>query len=128
MDRKAAEKWLRKAERFEEEARDNLEKNRYDLACFSAQQASELRLKGLLIALTGARPYTHILTELAEAIKAAGVDVPSHVEGCCRTLEEHYLQARYPDARMSEYRREEAVKCMEVVRKYVEKILQGPGE
>jgi len=101
---KAYEKWFRKALSFEEEARDNLAKGRYDLACFSAQQASELRLKGLLIKLTGLKPYTHVLSELAEAIKESGVSVPREVIECCFELEEHYLQSRYPDARLNEYR------------------------
>ena len=128
MGRGLAERWFRKAERFGEEARDNFEKGRYDLACFSAQQASEMRLKGLLISLTGAKPYTPILSELAEALEAAGINVPGEVKRCCRSLEEHYLQARYPDARVNEYGRdeaEEALRCMEVVRRFVEEVLRG---
>ncbi len=126
----SAERWMAKAGRFEEEARDNLRSGRYDLACFSAQQASELRLKGLLITITGAKPYTHLLTELAEALQAAGIDVPEEVKRCCISLEEHYLQARYPDARMNEYRRdeaEEALKCMEVIGRFVEEVLRRAG-
>lgn len=69
-------RWLKKANRFEEDALDNLNKRRYDLACFAAQQASELRLKGLLIKITGTRPYTHLLSELVDALKESGIEVP----------------------------------------------------
>lgn len=121
------ERWFRKASRFEEDALDNLSKGRYDLACFAAQQASELRLKGLLIKITGTRPYTHLLSELADSLGESGVNVPEDVARCCVALEEHYLQARYPDARLNEYREEEAraaVECMEVIKRFVERVLQ----
>jgi HEPN domain-containing protein len=34
-----------------------------------------------------------------------------------RWLQEHYLQSRYPNARLSDYTREEAVKAVEVGRR-----------
>ncbi|MCX8193614.1 MAG: HEPN domain-containing protein [Nitrososphaeria archaeon] len=125
------ERWLKKALNFEAEALDNLNSGRYDLACFSAQQSSEMRLKGLLIKLAGSRPYTHLLSEMLEIIRSiCNIEITDEVIECARKLEEHYLQARYPDARLSEYTRreaEEALKCMEVIKKFVENVVQETG-
>ncbi len=53
--------WLEKAHAFLEEARDDLERGRFWLACFHAQQFGELALKGILVKLTGSYPFTHSL-------------------------------------------------------------------
>ena len=45
---------------------------------------------------------------------------------CAEALEMHYIQARYPDARINDYRRweaEEAIRCMEVVWNYVREVV-----
>ena len=42
---------------------------------------------------------------------------------CAEELEQHYVQARYPNARINEYRPwegERAVECMEAVWSYVQ--------
>ena len=74
--------------------------------------------------LTGSRPLTHPLSELLKLLaRAVGVDVPGDVARCAEELENHYVQARYPDARVGEYRRwegERAVECMESLWRYVE--------
>jgi Uncharacterized conserved protein related to C-terminal domain of eukaryotic chaperone, SACSIN, COG2250 len=108
------EAWIRKALRFREYAEEDLRSGRYDSAAFFAQQAAEFLLKGVLIKLTGSRPLTHAVSELlAYLAKALGRPVPEDVMRCAEALETHYIQARYPDARLSEYRNweaEEAVK------------------
>ncbi|MCD6368696.1 MAG: HEPN domain-containing protein [Thermoproteales archaeon] len=42
----------------------------YWLACFEAQQAAELYLKAIHVALTGLHPFTYDLVELSESLKA----------------------------------------------------------
>ena len=104
-----AEIWARKAARYRDYAREDLANGRYDSAAFFAQQAAELLLKGALIKLTGSRPLTHSTSELlAYLAKILDKSVPEDVMRCAESLESHYVQARYPDARLNEYRRWEA--------------------
>lgn len=116
--------WLAKAERFRRYAKEDLEKSRFDSAAFYSHQSVELLLKAFLIKLTGARPLTRSTSELL-AILSRALDgrIPESVIRCSEELEQHYVQARYPDARISEYRRweaERAIECMEVIWSYVQ--------
>ncbi len=123
----AFEVWFRKAERFREYAREDLANNRFDSAAFFAQQAIEVLLKGLLIKLIGTRPITYSTAELLQYLaKTLNAQPPSDVVRCAEALEVHYIQARYPDARINDYRRweaEEAIRCMEVVWSYVREVV-----
>lgn len=103
------EVWIRKALRFRDYAEEDLRSGRYDSAAFFAQQAAEFLLKGVLIKLTGSRPLTHAVSELlAYLAKTLEKPVPEDVMKCAEALETHYIQARYPDARLNEYRKWEA--------------------
>ncbi|MHA1771512.1 MAG: HEPN domain-containing protein [Candidatus Thorarchaeota archaeon] len=122
------EKWFTKAETFYEVAKESLEKKRFDHACLSAQQAVEFYIKGILILKTGAKPYTHSLTELMSGLENSGVEIPSEVFDCAKQLSEHYIQARYPDARLDDYTSEEAkiaIKCMEVTFDFFRKVREA---
>lgn len=108
--------WFDKSESFRKNAENALNVELYDVACFSAQQAVELYLKGKIIDRSGSKPYTHSLVELLRIVEKLGYEVPDTVRRCAKELGEHYTQARYPDARVTEYTREEAeraIKCME---------------
>ncbi len=50
------------------------------LACFEAQQAAELYLKALLIALTGTHPYTRDFVELMNILQSLGIEVPEELK------------------------------------------------
>ena len=84
-------------------------------------------LKGLLIKLTETRPITHSTAELPQYLaKTLNAQPPSDVVRCAEALEVHYIQARYPDARINDYRHweaEEAVRCMEVVWNHVREVV-----
>ncbi|MEM1597295.1 MAG: HEPN domain-containing protein [Pyrobaculum sp.] len=71
--------------------------------------------KGVLIAKTGSS-VTHSVSELLHYLaKAFGEESSEEVARCA--VEQHYVQARYPDARVNDYRKweaEEEVKCMEI--------------
>jgi len=116
---RCVESWLRRAAKFREYAHEDLRAGRYDSAAFFAQQSVELALKALLIKLTGSRPQTHATGDLLGLVeKALGVVFPEDVRRCAELLEQHYIQPRCPEARLSDYRRweaEEAVECMEKV-------------
>lgn len=124
-----AEPWLIKARRFRDYAKEDLVNGRFDTAAFFAQQAVELLLKGVLIKLTGSRPITHSVSELLNYLgKILNRDIPNNVMRCAESLEQHYVQARYPDARINDYRRweaEEAVRCMDEVWSYVQQLVEG---
>ncbi len=119
------EKWMEKAKRFLQVAKRDLDDGYYDFAALNSQQAAEFALKALLIKKTGFKPYTHSISELLDALSEV-LDVPDTLREC-EGLEEHYVQARYPDARLRDYRREEAEKavdCAEVIVSYAEGILE----
>jgi len=128
--RSVALSWLRKARRFAEVARRDLKEGYYDISAFNAQQAAEMALKAILIAKTGYKPLTHSITELVDALSEL-VEVPEEIKNCSY-IEEHYIQARYPDARLRDYTREEAeraVRCGEAILRYAEGLLEvGGGE
>ncbi|WP_069807087.1 HEPN domain-containing protein [Vulcanisaeta thermophila] len=124
-----AEHRIERARRFRDYAREDLVNNRFDSAAFFAQQSAELLLKGELIRFTGSRPITLSLSELLNYLsRVLGREVPSEVIRCAESLEQHYVQAKYPDARINNYRRweaEEAVKCIEVIWDYVQQVVGG---
>ncbi len=114
--------WKTKAERFRKAAESEFEEGRYDVASFSAHQAVELYLKGIIIERTGSKPYTHLLTELLSILFELFGSRDEKVMRCASSLEVHYLQARYPDSRLKDYTREEAeeaLRCMEVILNFV---------
>jgi len=92
---------IRKALRFRECAEEDLRSGRYDSVAFFAQQAVEFLLKGVLIKLTGSRTLTHAVSVLL-AYLALGRPVSEDVMRGAEALEAHYIQARCPDARLSE--------------------------
>ncbi len=113
------ERWVEKAERYRSYARRSFEADEYDLACFLAQQSAEFLLKALLIKEVGARPLTHSLYEMIKRLaQLRNQELPEEVARCAKSLEEHYIQARYPDARLGHYERweaEECLRCMEAL-------------
>ena len=101
---------------FLEEAERNLSLGRYRLTCFEAQQAAELYLRALLVALTGSHPYTHDLVEPMEALEAAGVEVPGELRLYGDALSPHYTLARYPGRKPIVYDRGRGERCLEQAR------------
>ena len=123
--------WLEKAYVFLEEARDDLGRGRYWLACFHAQQFAELALKALLVKLVGSYPFTHSLVELLEAIEALGYRINEELYTAAEALEKHYTLARYPGMGLAVYNKRAAERCIayaERVRRFVEEILGGKEE
>lgn len=71
----------------------------HNWACFGAEQAAQLAVKGMLHGL-GRGPWGHDLVYLAEQL-AQVVEIPEDVLDACRRLSRHYIPARYPDAHPS---------------------------
>lgn len=116
-------RWLRKAEEDLGVAESCLNSGFYAASCFYSQQASEMALKAFIIFSKGYQPFTHSLTELAEEVlKVKVVELPKMEE--LRWLQEHYLQSRYPNVRMSDYERDEAVRALELGRRVVDGVVR----
>lgn len=67
----------------------------YNWACFSAEQGTQLAVKGLLHGVGGA-PWGHDLRALVDDAQSAGLPASS-LEAAAR-LTRHYIPSRYPDA------------------------------
>jgi HEPN domain-containing protein len=122
-------RWIEKAEENLRVAEVDRNNGYHAAACFHAQQAAELALKALVIFRKGYQPFTHSLVELAKELHD---DVLRSLPGIedLRWLQEHYLQARYPNARMSEYTEDEAQRAIAIGRRVVEvvrQVLEGGG-
>jgi len=117
MARSIGLRWLDKAEENLKLAKLALEHGIYSLSCFHSQQAAELAFKAILIGLAGVHLITHSLTRLAsEARILVNLNLPR--EDDLRRLEDHYVQARYPNIRVSVYtlrEAEEAYKTAEAI-------------
>lgn len=113
-----------------EYAEKDLEDGRYDSSSFFAQQAVEMLLKGVLLKITGARPYTHAISEMLNTLSSQySTPVPEEIMKCAVKLERHYLSSRYPDALISEYNKwdaEEAIDCMRRIFCYVRELDKAP--
>ena len=120
--------WIEKARIFIEVCEEDIAKGRYWLACFHAQQAAELYLKGVLVKLVGSFPFTHSLVELLEALENIGYKIPEKIYLYASSLEGHYSRARYPGLEIGGYSRHIAERCLEHAKKitfFAEKILEG---
>jgi len=66
-----------------------------------------------LIKEVGARPLTHSLYEMAKRLaQLRAVELPEEALGVQSRFKEHYIQARYPDARLGPYERWKAEECL----------------
>ena len=69
----------------------------HNWACFIAEQAAQLAVKGFLHGI-GQAPWGHDLRGLVEAALAAGTGLASELLDPAVRLTRHYIPARYPDA------------------------------
>ena len=120
MARRIGEKWLRKASENLEAAKILLEGGLYASSCFHSQQAAEMALKALIVLRSGVQPFTHSLTELLEEVSK--LTEISLSEGDLAWLQDHYLQARYPNTRLSEYTLEEAEKALNIAGRVLDEV------
>ena len=117
--KKLPEEWVDKAEFFRREAKRHVEEGVYWAACFEAQQAAELYLKALQLALTGVHEFTHDLSRLLYFLEESGLNVPEDLYAAADALTPHYTNARYPGAKAIVYDERAARRCIE----YMERIV-----
>jgi HEPN domain-containing protein len=119
-------KWIKKAEEDLDAADKCAGLGLYAASCFFSQQAAEMALRGYFIFRTGLQPFTHSLVELAERSGREGL-APLPDADDLRWLQDHYLQARYPNARISPYTGQEALRALALAKRVVE-VVKGQLE
>ncbi|MFQ5951577.1 MAG: HEPN domain-containing protein [Candidatus Geothermarchaeales archaeon] len=116
-----AQEWVGKAEENLRSAEATFKEALYPPSCFLCQQAAEMALKAVLIAKAGGYPFTHSLVDLAKELEGfPGLNLPQVEE--LEWLQEHYAQARYPNARMTPYKREEAQRALTLARRIIDAV------
>lgn len=101
VDTSEFERWREAADVARRAAHVQADAALYNWACFLAEQAAQLAVKGLLHGI-GAGGWRHDLVQLGEGVAAAiGDAIPPESAAALRRLSRHYIPARYPDAHPS---------------------------
>ena len=124
---------VRRAQWFLEEAREALRAGRYDVACFLAEQAAQLRVKAALLRLVGEAPRGHqlrtLLGYLAEASGGGCRESIREFVGRWRArlseLEDAYLVTRYG---FKSYTREDAADMISLVERVFRLVEEAEGD
>src|SRR5687768_10772741 len=93
VDRDEFGRWRAEADAALRAARLQADAGLHNWACFAAEQATQLAVKGLLHGL-GRGPWGHDLVRLGEQI-AETDELPVQVGDALRRLSRHYIPARY---------------------------------
>lgn len=96
LDREEFTRWREEADRALRHARLAADDGLHNWACFSAEQAAQLAVKGLLHGL-GRSPWGHDLVGFAGELEGAGLALDERVREGILRLARHYMPARYPD-------------------------------
>ena len=127
---------LRRSRMMIEEAREALEKGRYDVAVFLAEQGLQLYLKAQLYRVLGDYPRTPSVRQLLALLaRALGPGAESRVRRFSREkrpflseLEDVYIAARYMLRVYTEEDARDIIGFVEEVIGFVEELLRGLGE
>lgn len=87
--------WLVQAERNLAQARDSAAAGRHEWACFAAQQAAEMGVKALHLALCQ-EGWGHVVRRLLEELPGPVV-VSEDLLDSARVLDAYYIPTRYPN-------------------------------
>ncbi len=108
---------LRRAEKFRKDAANAYGEGYYDMACFYAEQASQLRIKAYILRNLAYIPRIHGIRELLSIVYNYSKDervrefMESRRSGL-RELEEVYTEARYGSV---DYTEEDAKVCLNIM-------------
>jgi HEPN domain-containing protein len=98
LDAPEFQRWREEADRAISVAGSHATGPAVNWACFLAEQAAQLAVKGLLHGC-GAPAWGHDLVTLGQAARATvGTSWPSSLDPRCARLSRHYITSRYPDA------------------------------
>lgn len=121
LDAGEFERWRTQADRALDTAMLAAGGDRWEWACFLAEQAAQLAVKGLLHGL-GEEAWGHDLVVLEQrAATALAATWPGGVADPAARLSRHYIPTRYPDAHASgepgaHYRASDAEQAMDDAR------------
>lgn len=90
-------RWFGQAQNTLNSALHDLSGGDYNWCCFKCQQSAEYAIKALLRGL-GQIAVGHSILKLIEELERTGSAIPEGVKSCARSLDKHYISARYPDA------------------------------
>jgi HEPN domain-containing protein len=88
--------WLEQAERDLGRADIDIQYAYWEWACFTAQQAAEKAVKGLLMN-RGMSAWGHAITPMLRRLATEGVVVPDAMIGRAQLLDAYYIPTRYPN-------------------------------
>jgi HEPN domain-containing protein len=100
LDEEEFRRWRSEADRALASAEREAAAGAHNWACFLAEQAAQLGLKGLLHGL-GVGPWGHDLPRLGARVAEAGLEVPAEVQRVLARLGRHDIPPRSPDAHAS---------------------------
>lgn len=96
FDKDEWERYLRQRNHTLKSAKSDMDEVDHDWACFKAQQAAELFLKGFLRSI-GITATGHSITKLLSSVEHISI-VPDDIRKCSLELDKVYIPTRYPDA------------------------------
>ncbi len=131
---KAWEIIKRRAFMYLQDAKDDLKKGFYDLACFHAEQAVQLYLKAMILRMSGEERRGHeireLLAEIAFSLDVEGLteiserlkELAKKYRRELRELEEAYYYSRYKPVTCEEVEAEELVRAAEEIIRHLEEV------
>jgi HEPN domain-containing protein len=90
-------RWFSQAENTLNSASHDLDSGDYNWCCFKCQQAAEYSVKAILRGL-GQIAVGHSVLRLVGELEEAGSSISEELKAYARSLDKHYIPARYPDA------------------------------
>ncbi|BCU69854.1 HEPN domain-containing protein [Stygiolobus caldivivus] len=108
---------LRRAEKFRKDAISSCSEGYYDIACFYAEQAVQLRIKAYMLKNLGFMPRVHDVRDLLSTIYKYTNDervreFVNRNRSSLKDLEEGYTETRYGT---TEYTEEDAKECLNIM-------------
>ncbi|MFH0964161.1 MAG: HEPN domain-containing protein [Planctomycetota bacterium] len=88
--------WFKQAQRDLEHVRHSIKAGDFEWACFAAQQAAQKAANAVLQKHEGEK-RVYSVTMLLEAGPKGG-ELPAGVADAAKSLDKHYIQARYPNS------------------------------
>ncbi|MGQ9629683.1 MAG: HEPN domain-containing protein [bacterium] len=126
-----AKRWFAQAVQDLDDARFNRSGNRYNVACFLAQQSAEKALKAYLLLKGAEEVWGHSVAELC--VDAKDFDGKfSSIEEKASLLDKYYTPTRYPDALpggipSKAYDEDDAKKAISIAQKVIDFVKERSG-
>ncbi len=97
FDQEEFERWFNQAQNTLNSAIHDINIGDYNWCCFKCQQSAEYAVKALIRGF-GQMAVGHSILKLIEILESADLPIPEEIKIGARSLDMHYIPARYPDA------------------------------